>query len=353
MYRHMLLMFAVLFVASPAIAEESHVYVRSDGDPSGDGRSPETAVSSLVRARDIARQMPSPRTVHVDGKFIMDAPLQLGPSDSGTSWRGSPGSSLVVLGKVPYAIQGWNVQDAAFNGFAIDDFARLGLNLINPARVTISNLTVSRIASNAWSQGGIFISGNIKDLAITGNTVTDTGYIGIGVFSDYGQYGLRIRIAGNRVERTCKKVADCGAIYLGGRGSNSGSQITGNIVNDFGPQSSKGRGIYLDDWESNVTVTDNCVAGPGLFGMQIHGGRNNRISGNRIDGRGLRAVLLNQANSRQPRRDMLGNVFTDNTIHVDPTVFNLLEERQSRAKQKVRVTGNRLVDRPPPGRCPF
>ncbi len=352
-YRHMLLVTAILFLASPAVAEESHVYVRSDGDASGDGRSPQTAVSSLARARDIARQLPSPRTVHLDGKFVMDGPLELGPADSGTSWLGGPNAALTGQGKVPYAIHGSSLRDASFAGFAISDFAKQGINLVDPARVTISGLAVSRITSDAWSQGGIFVSGNIKDLAITGNTVSDTGYIGIGVFSNYGQSGVRIRIADNRVEHTCKKVADCGAIYLGGRGTNSGSQITGNIINDFGPQSSKGRGIYLDDWESNVTVTNNCVAGPGLFGMHIHGGRNNKITGNRIDARGLRAALLNQANWHQPKRDMLGNVFANNTIQLDPAVPNLLEERQSRTTQMVRMSDNRIIDQAPPGRCPF
>lgn len=352
-YRHLLLVTAVLLLASPAVAEESHVYVRSDGDASGDGRSPETAVSSLTRARDIARQLPGPRTVHLNGTFILDGPLELGPEDSGTSWVGTSGAVLTGQGKVPYAIHGSQLQDASFGGFAITDFAKQGINLVDPARVSISHLAVSRINSDAWSQGGIFVSGNIADLAITNNTVTDTGYIGIGVFSNYGQSGIRIRIADNRVEHTCKQVADCGAIYLGGRGTNSGSQITGNIVNDFGPQITKGRGIYLDDWESNVTVTNNCVAGPGLFGMHIHGGRNNKITGNRIDARGLRAALLNQANSHQPMRDMLGNVFADNVIRVDPTVSNLVEERQSRTTQTVQVSGNRIIDQAPPSGCPF
>jgi len=352
-YRNLLLVTAVLFLSSPAFAEEAHIYVRPDGAESADGRSPETAVSSLVRARDIARNLPSPRVVHLTGKFVMDGPLELGPRDSGTSWRGDPGSELIGKGTLPQAIFGWNVQDASFSGFGIKDFTKLGINLINPARVNISGLTVSRITSDAWNQGGIFVSGNIKDLAITGNTVNDMGFVGIGVFSNYNQYGLRIRIANNRVEHTCKRVADCGAIYLGGRGINGGSQMTGNIVNDFGPPSSKGRGLYLDDWESGVTVTGNCVAGPGVFGLQIHGGRNNKIFGNKFDARGLRAVLLNQANSHQPTRDMLGNVFSNNTVYLDPTVSNLLEERQSRKTQKLRLVRNRLIKRAPPGQCPF
>jgi tRNA A-37 threonylcarbamoyl transferase component Bud32 len=87
--------------------------------------------------------------------------------------------------------------------------------------------------------------------------------------------------------------------------------------------------------------------------MHIHGGRNNKITGNRIDARGLRAALLNQANYHQPLRDMLGNIFDNNTIHVDKTASNLLEERQTRTTQMVRMTNNRIVDQAPSGKCPF
>lgn len=344
---------SALLAACATTAQTAGVYVRADGLVNSDGLSPSRAVSSLTRARDIARTLPPPRTIHIIGPIALDAPLELGPKDSGTAWIGEPGAALLGKGKLPFAIQAWRVHDAAFRGFAISDFTRFGINLLGPTRVTISGLAVSRITSNGWSQGGIFASGNVMDLAITDNVVSDTDYTGIAVFSNYQHQGLRITIARNRVERTCKSVADCGAIYLGGRGVNAGSRIADNIVNDFGPHSTMGRGIYLDDWESNVVVTGNCISGPGVFGMHIHGGNNNKIIGNRIDARGLRAALLNQAVSRQPMRDMVGNVFADNTIYIDPALPNILEERQSQAAQVVKLSGNRVIEGPAPSQCPF
>jgi len=328
------------------------VYVQPAGDPHGHGRSPDGAVDTLERARNIARGLPGTRIVHMQGVFKLTGPLQLGPADSGTLWVGAPGTVLLGGGRQPAAIIGNALHDAAFRNFGISGFTQQGIKLVDPTRVIIAGLAVSHIAATAWNQSGIDVSGNITDLRILGNTVTDTNYAGIDVFSNYKQNQVRVTIACNHVMNACKTVADCGAIYLGGRGHNEGSRIIGNTVVGFGPPTSKGRGIYLDDWESNTTVTGNCVAGPGLYGVHIHGGRNNSITGNRIDSRQLVAALLNQANSHQPTRVMDGNVFSHNTIYHGGRDPNLVEERQRRPDQLVNPTDNFILNSSPPGPCP-
>lgn len=329
--------------AGPSRAPIYHVYVRADGAPTASGTSPDKPVKTLEQARDIARRHPAPRLIHMVGSFELAHPLRLSLDDAGTAWVGEMGAKLVGNGRATSAIEASNLRDVEFKNFEISQFAESGLVIRSAERVTISGLVITNIRSTRWSQGGIYASGNVADMNIVNNKVDMTNYIGIGVFANYGQSLVRVHIHRNRVTKSCRSVADCGAIYLGGRGVNEGLSIVGNVIIDFGPYTSKGRGIYLDDWESNVSVKGNCIVGPGLFGIHIHGGHSNDISGNYIDARHLQASLLNQANSVQPLRGMEGNRFYSNTILVSHG-SRIVEERQKSLQQVLKVGQNKIVN---------
>lgn len=335
----------LLLLCRPAAANpddgRKRVYVRAGALPGGNGYSPAHAVPSLETARDIARKLPQPRVIYISGEFIMTRPLELSPVDSGTSWIGETGAALRGNGRVAVAINGWRLNDTTFRNFSISEFTRQGIRVVDAKRLNITQLSISEILSNNWSQSAIDVSGKLRDIFISYNNIKNVNYNGIGVFSNFGQNQIRVSIIKNRVLNTCRSVADCGAIYLGGRGQNQGSRVIGNTVIGFGPPSSKGRGIYLDDWESNVIVSGNCIAGPGIYGVHIHGGHTNIIKNNRIDIRRLSAALLNQANSRKPMRSMKGNRFINNVIYKKARQ-NFIEERQAREDQIAMVSGNSL-----------
>jgi hypothetical protein len=88
-------------------------------------------------------------------------------------------------------------------------------------------------------------------------------------------------IHGNRIERVCKAVTDCGAIYSGRDWTFRGNRISGNTLADLTP-AVPGRtvaAIYLDDMLSGATVVDNLIRSV-PYGVLIGGGRDNLVQTN-------------------------------------------------------------------------
>jgi hypothetical protein len=118
---------------------------------------------------------------------------------------------------------------------------------------------------------------------------------------------------GNDISNVCRRVRDCGAIHVNDRGRRStGIVIENNAIRGFGSPSVLGRGIYLDDWASQVIVRGNYITGPGLFPFQIHGGHGNRIENNVIDMVLEREALLYQPEAGENWNGMHGNSFVGN-----------------------------------------
>lgn len=99
------------------------VYVSPDGSDTWSGRIKEPAadgqdgpVRTLVRARDIARQLPRDKAVMIylrGGTYFMDAPLVLSAEDAGTEaapvvWQNYPGETIILTAGLE--LSGW--QDA-------------------------------------------------------------------------------------------------------------------------------------------------------------------------------------------------------------------------------------------------
>ena len=76
-------------------------------------------------------------------------------------------------------------------------------------------------------------------------------------------------------------------VYWGGGGTlgtqctpSVGPVITNNYVRDFGTVATVSMPYYLDDTTSGATVTGNIATGTHYIGYEIHGGKNDTISGN-------------------------------------------------------------------------
>jgi len=117
-------------------------------------------------------------------------------------------------------------------------------------------------------------------------------------------------IANNQIQGADLSSTDSGAIYILGRsGASTQTTVQMNFVNGTGSADQHSVGIYLDDNTNGVTATGNIVTGIGSDGFEIHGGSDNRFSGNIFDvGTGNASAGLFQAQpSDQPNPNPLQN----------------------------------------------
>lgn len=124
----------------------------------------------------------------------------------------------------------------------------------------------------------------------------------------------------NEVRNFCQQSADCGGIYSGQNWSYRGNSIRYNFIHDiygyglksFDPVNNQAvyespdfaNGIYLDDGVSGFDVNSNIITNVGRMGIQLGGGRDNRIYNNYIEAREF-AVL---ADDRWPNYNWSRNI---------------------------------------------
>ncbi len=127
---------------------------------------------------------------------------------------------------------------------------------------TISHNAFHDMAGAAWSvsSGGV---GPISGLVIDSNVAYTTCTVTIDCGADYIQDVLA----------TSTNIADTNNFIR-----------DGNTVGSVGGSAPQGSGGYLDDCTSNVTRSGNIITGHnGGFMLYVHGGLNNKITGNIID----------------------------------------------------------------------
>ncbi|MCD2317283.1 right-handed parallel beta-helix repeat-containing protein [Sphingomonas sp. IC-11] len=259
----------------------------------------------------------------VSGTFFLDHPLRLTSGNAGSKIVSAPGNMATFIGRsgASRGLEIIGADDVVVQSIKFSSFQREGVYAQNARRVTIRSVAVEDIRSNAWSQGAVHLTGVSTDALIENSTIDGADYAGIIIDTDATSDISGTRILNNRVQHSCRRIHDCGAIYVNDRGRVSRNiVIAGNVVTDFGPLSSGGRGIYLDDWASHVAVRNNYISGPGHFAFQIHGGRDNRITHNIVDMAHIYTALLYQAAAGSTRAAMMGNVVADNifTRHAAP-----------------------------------
>jgi hypothetical protein len=137
-----------------------------------------------------------------------------------------------------------------------------------------------------------------SDNAITHNAISNTAGTGILVVTwdpGAGDYNTSDTIAYNSIINANSATSgwsvegsgptqDAGAIDLGNTpGTNMNINIDNNYIDTLtDPSTGLDVGIYLDEWTSGVTATNNIVVG-GNLGFEIHGGSNDVLTNNIFD----------------------------------------------------------------------
>lgn len=303
-------------------------------------------VRAIRRVLTDAKEKRRPVTLRLSGVFVLDAPLTLDQASAGSSILSSAERRAVLVsdGKVRSAVVVDGAERVAVRGLEIRRFARDGVYARNARALTVTKNIVSNIRSTGWSQGGIHLTGSVAGALIQDNVITDTDYAGIIIDTTRSSDVSRIRILGNSVSRTCRKVSDCGAIYINDRGRRSTNiTILRNRVTDFGPWYVQTRAIYLDDWASHVIVSENRIAGPGRYAFQIHGGRRNEIRKNHVDLTQIEHVLHYSPATGGSRADMAGNLMIANAF-TGRRRRQLFSADQRQGEGAMTVRGNLMCD---------
>lgn len=139
---------------------------------------------------------------------------------------------------------------------------------------------------------GIYMPGNGG--IISHNIIKRTGYDGICV-----KYSGAATISCNYIDSVCMVLNDGGGIYV--CGSNLDTRLIDHniITNVFGNgagairQTSLAEGIYLDEYSSNMIVTNNSVSNCGNSGIKLHQAHDNQIYDNTTYNCGLGLGFLN------------------------------------------------------------
>ena len=205
--------------------------------------------------------------------------------------------------------------------------SRTGGDAITAVDYILPTATGMQITNNRIDQSGVLVSGNTVlslptasgaairagyKATVIGNTLRDTGYVGVWML---GQSSVR----NNYISGACTVVDDCGAIYTSGSGN--GSVIANNIIDrTHGSVNGKpaaagltqGQGIYLDDLTSGVTVEGNTVMFAD-YGIHMHNAANNLVQGNKLFGNRLAQLWMQEQTTRtRATGDIYGNTIRAN-----------------------------------------
>lgn len=180
------------------------------------------------------------------------------------------------------------------------------------------------ITGNAISESGVrVVNGVPKSLPVSAgaiaagsaanvshNTVQYSAYEGI-------RFGADGEVSDNWVDHTCMLLDDCGGIYT--YEQSAASRIERNLVTNIrGTADGKATtdthtvGIYLDNLSSNVAVASNSVVGAD-YGVQIHDGAYNTITGNTLYGnRQYQLLVQDDSTVLDPGGDVHDNTILAN-----------------------------------------
>lgn len=301
-----------------AATTDHEVWVSDNGSNSGTGLSPAQAVLTLERARDVARRLSGTKVIHLSGYFELQTPIRLGAADRNTLWMGAHNAKPRLIAKfsTPFAFVLARSDNVTIDNLYFKGYSNSAIFVDGARGVRLTNNDVEETLSRAWSQAGIHLTGTVSGAVISNNKIVGADYGGIVIDTDVHSDVSDIVVSNNVVSNTCRVIRDCGAIYINDRAQKSGSiQIIDNTIDDFGPPSSGGRGIYLDDFASFTVVSGNKVTGPGVYAVQIHSGSHNVITNNVFDLRKLplSTMLLFQTEPNSMRA-FDGNMIENNVF---------------------------------------
>jgi hypothetical protein len=314
----------------------SAYYVAVGGSDNADG-SAAHPFASLQRAT-LAMETGSIKTTYVaGGTYNQATTLNLTTADNGESFIGVTGQTAIIAGNLPTLMSlngtsgatiegltfsgsistptsngqgqlnlngasnnaiianhfmnaggdGLLIEEGASNntvsGNEIDNTADSSIELKDASNYNVidSNVLNGTAALNTTG-GGVFGHG-IHNTVITHNIVENTSGMGIGIL-DFGSgtQNSNNLIQDNSLTNNDTNSDDSGAIYLLGRSdTNVATSVNMNFISEPNSNSANHTvGIYLDDYSSGVTVTNNIVSGLLSYDLQVHGGNIDQITNN-------------------------------------------------------------------------
>lgn len=302
-------------VSAAALSADLIIYASPLGGASGSGSedNPVDLTTAIKKSEDADRSI-SIRLL--PGRYSLSSPVIIKRSGMRRLIiEGYPRHRAIIdgAGRTSDAII-FSGRKLVIRGLVIENFRENGIVLSGARDVVINDNEVKDILSNRWSRGAIHGVHAIEGVLISDNVISRSGYSGIIFDSEEAGIIKDVKIRGNAITNSCLAVKDCGAVYVSGRSTRSGSiAIEKNTITHFGLSHNNVKAIYLDDGLSFATVTNNCIQGNGTYAFHIHGGGNITISRNQVFGSGMKSVLFYQS-SKKYGRGMRKNRFFDNSV---------------------------------------
>jgi hypothetical protein len=140
--------------------------------------------------------------------------------------------------------------------------------------------------------------------SVTGNTITNTGYIGIRFFRN-------ATVSGNTVDTACLVLTDCGGIYAQALDMLPlNSRVDGNTIKNVNRDQQLAWAIQIDDYANGVIVTNNTMDG-NANGVMIHNAFNIAVVGNSFTRNQRTHIQMQEGNSTPIVRS---NLVAGNTV---------------------------------------
>jgi parallel beta-helix repeat protein len=284
--------------------------LESTGNPAFDGYAPSGQVSFYVEGKLWMLDEPGEWAVS-DGRLYVWTPdgkspegrVSASPGQHGIDAESSSGVTIdnVRIYGAANGINAVNASGLTVSGTDIINSSESGLVNSGGSALSVTNISVRNSRHDGilvrWGGSGESIknslidgSGNIgmptnthaaiylagsTGATVSGNTVTNSGYIGIRFFR-------RAVVSGNTVDGACLILTDCGGLYTSARdGLPLNSQVTANTIRNIGTLHRLAWGIQLDDSANAVTISDNSISSSGN-GVMIFDSFDNSITGNRF-----------------------------------------------------------------------
>jgi hypothetical protein len=341
---------AIVLMITPAWADSpaASFYVSVSGNDTNPG-SEAAPFKTLERAREAMRASTIKTTYVGPASYTRTAPLVLTKLDDGETWVGNRTAELdgagvvtdmfLIVGASHVTIDGFRIRNVLYRGVGIHGGAAFSddpvFNVKTDPAVgnTVRNTEVFNISAPSgaagdysyWNSGGVVAEGNVPSTTISSNYFHDTNSMGTRIGAERPGDDISGSVFdSNVVANSMQVVSDGGAIYVQDVVLTSVNiSVTHNYIYNFqGPSNDQGRGVYLDQSASNVTVTDNIVrSGPqgaeGAAAFILSGGSNNAVRNNIIDlgcdSKTITAVFLMLP--RGPNTPMSGNSFERNLVY--------------------------------------
>jgi parallel beta-helix repeat protein len=140
--------------------------------------------------------------------------------------------------------------------------------------------------------------------SVTGNTITNTGYIGIRFFRN-------ATVSGNTVDTACLVLTDCGGIYAQALDMLPlNSRVDGNTIKNVNRDQQLAWAIQIDDYANGVIVTNNTMDG-NANGVMLHNAFNIAVVGNSFTRNQRTHIQMQEGNSTPIVRS---NLVAGNTV---------------------------------------